>query len=95
MSASFPSQIDRQLAPGPQASRARLDSWKEIASYFQRDVRTVQFWEAKEGLPVHRQEHTARASVYAFPDELDAWFEQRARKSRPAIACLLYTSRCV
>jgi TolB-like protein/Tfp pilus assembly protein PilF len=86
MSASFPSQIDRQLAPGPQASRARLDSWKEIASYFQRDVRTVQFWEAKEGLPVHRQEHTARASVYAFPDELDAWFEQRARKSRPAIA---------
>jgi hypothetical protein len=30
-----------------------LGSWKEIAAYLGRDVRTVQRWEKKEGLPVH------------------------------------------
>ncbi|MCU1257033.1 MAG: repeat-containing protein, partial [Candidatus Angelobacter sp.] len=35
----------------------RLDSWKEIASYLRRDVRTVQRWEKKEGLPVYRHLH--------------------------------------
>ncbi len=34
-----------------------LDSWKEIAAYLDREVRTVQRWEKKEGLPVHRQIH--------------------------------------
>ena len=32
----------------------RLDSWKEIAGYLGREVRTVQGWEKNEGLPVHR-----------------------------------------
>lgn len=63
----------------PSAER-RLDSWKEIASYFQRDIRTVQHWERREGLPVHRHEHGIRASVYAFPQELDQWFSERARR---------------
>ena len=58
----------------------RLSSWKEIAVYFGRDVRTVQLWEQKEGLPIHRQEHSARASVYAYPSELDQWFNERLRK---------------
>jgi hypothetical protein len=31
----------------------RLNSWKEVAAYLQRDVRTVQRWEF-EGLPVYR-----------------------------------------
>ncbi len=34
-----------------------LDSWKKIAAYLDREVRTVQRWEKKEGLPVHRQIH--------------------------------------
>ena len=55
----------------------RLDSWKEIAAYFDRDVRTVQLWEKKEGLPVHRHEHSTRSSVYAFPPELDRWRSAR------------------
>jgi len=33
----------------------RLDSWKEIAAYLNRDVTTVQRWEKREGMPVHRQ----------------------------------------
>src|SRR5882672_9394413 len=28
-----------------------LDSWKEIAAYLEREVRTVQRWEKKEGPP--------------------------------------------
>ena len=34
--------------------RDRLESWKEIANYLRREVRTVQRWEHNRGLPVHR-----------------------------------------
>jgi len=51
----------------------RLESWKEIAAYFHREVRTVQRWEKKESLPVHRHLHDKLGSVYAFKAELDAW----------------------
>ncbi|HEY6305545.1 MAG TPA: tetratricopeptide repeat protein [Candidatus Angelobacter sp.] len=61
--------------------RLRLDSWKEIAAYLRKDIRTVQLWEKKEGLPVHRHAHTARATVYAYPGELDAWLAERQQKS--------------
>ncbi len=50
-----------------------LDSWKEIAAYLQRDVSTAMRWEKSEELPVHRHQHSSRASVYAYPSELDAW----------------------
>src|SRR5437899_2332255 len=55
----------------------RLDSWKEIAAYLRRDVRTVQRWEKKEGLPVHRHQHEKLGSVYAFRAELTQWFSTR------------------
>jgi Tol biopolymer transport system component len=55
----------------------RLDSWKEIATYLRRDVKTVQRWEKREGMPVHRHVHDRMGSVYAFRNELDAWAEQR------------------
>jgi Tol biopolymer transport system component len=57
----------------------RLESWKEIASYLGRDVRTVQRWERNGGLPVHRLQHDKLGSIYAYRSELDAW---RNRKSR-------------
>ncbi len=50
-----------------------LESWKEIAVYLKRDVRTVIRWEKHEGLPVRRHLHQARSSVYAYPSELEAW----------------------
>ncbi|HEX6324515.1 MAG TPA: tetratricopeptide repeat protein [Vicinamibacterales bacterium] len=59
----------------------RLDSWKEIAGYLGRSVRTVRRWEA-EGLPVHRHMHQALGSVYAYKSEVDAWRRSPAR-SRP------------
>jgi hypothetical protein len=38
----------------------RLDSWKEIARYLQRDESTVQRWEKREAMPVHRHVHEKR-----------------------------------
>jgi len=61
-------------------SSRRLDSWKEIAAYFNRDATTVQRWEKREGMPVHRHVHDRSGSVYAFPEELAAWLQ--SRKSR-------------
>src|SRR6202040_4343146 len=59
----------------------RLDSWKEIASYLKRDVTTVQRWEKREGMPVHRHLHDRMGSVYAFRAELEAWAASRQLKS--------------
>ncbi len=66
----------------------RLDSWKEIAAYLKREVRTVQRWEKKEGLPVRRHLHDKLGSVYAYKTELDAWWKDRQQvlqdeESRP------------
>ena len=62
----------------PAASpEGRLDSWKEIAAYLGRGIRTVQRWEREEGLPVHRLAHEKRGSIYARKEELAAWWESR------------------
>ena len=57
----------------------RLDSWKQIAVYLDREVRTVQRWEKREGLPVHRQFHVKRGTVWAFKHDIDAWFRDRCQ----------------
>lgn len=64
----------------PHSSDDRFESWKAIANYLRRDVRTVQRWEQDEGLPVHRHEHLKQATVYAYKAEIDAW---RAKRDRP------------
>jgi Tol biopolymer transport system component len=56
---------------GPSADR--LDSWKAIASYVGRDVRTVIRWEQRGGLPVYRVPVGQRQAVYAFRHEIDEW----------------------
>ncbi len=61
----------------------RLDSWKEIAAYLNRSVRTVKRWENEEGLPVHRHIHHTQGTVYAHKSEVDAWREN-ARGVAPA-----------
>ena len=58
-------------------SQDRLDSWKEIATYFNRDVTTVQRWEKREGMPVHRHLHGRMGTIYAFRADLDAWARSR------------------
>jgi len=50
-----------------------LDSWKEIAAFFDRDERTVKRWEKERSLPVHRLPGGSRARVFAFTGELESW----------------------
>ena len=69
-----------QLSVQVPVSEGRLDSWKEIAAYLKRDVTTVQRWEKREGMPVHRHLHDKAGSVYAFGSELDAWQKSRKQK---------------
>jgi len=51
-----------------------LNSWKEIAVYMGRGVRTVQRWEMQLGLPVHRIGKGRRSPVYTTAGELRFWF---------------------
>jgi Tol biopolymer transport system component len=64
-------------SPTQKPPEDRLDSWKEIAAYLNRDVTTVQRWEKREGMPVHRHIHDRMGSVYAFRADLDAWARGR------------------
>jgi Tol biopolymer transport system component len=67
-----------QVTPSPVGPpEDRLDSWKEIGAYLNRDVTTVQRWEKREGMPVHRHLHDRMGSVYASRAELDAWVRTR------------------
>jgi hypothetical protein len=52
-----------------------LNSWKEIAVYMRRAVRTVQRWEKENGLPVHRLQGKKRSPVFALQKEIDIWLE--------------------
>jgi hypothetical protein len=51
-----------------------LSSWKEIARYLGKSVRTVQRWELTFGLPVRRTGFGGpESSVFAVPTEIDGW----------------------
>ena len=54
---------------------ASLNSWKEIATYMDRGVRTVQRWES-HGLPIRRVGAGERAPVFAFTVEIDRWLRE-------------------
>ncbi len=58
----------------------RLNSWKEIASYLDTSVRTVQRWEHTEALPVRRHSHSRVATAYAYTSEVDAWLKSRQKQ---------------
>lgn len=60
--------------------RTVLSSWKEIASYLGKGVRTVQRWERELGLPVRRPKPNEKQIVLAFPQEIDAWLRRQAHR---------------
>ena len=70
----------------PRAEETPLESWKAIAAYLRRDVRTVKRWETSEGLPVHRHRHLAGSTVYVYASELDAWRTTRRPAAEPVAA---------
>lgn len=49
-----------------------LNSWKEIACYLGRGVRTAQRWE-RLGLPVRRVSRGRHSPVIAHAADIDAW----------------------
>ena len=55
-----------------------LTSWKEIAAYLDRDVRTCVRWEQRYGLPIHRLERDSKAKVFAYKDQIDVWLAERS-----------------
>ena len=70
--ASLILRANYQPAVSP-AKAVVLNSWKEIAAYLGRGVRTVQRWEFDAGLPVHRPKGKDRSAVLALTNELDNW----------------------
>ena len=54
-----------------------LTSWKEIACYLGKGVRTVQRWEQQFGLPVRRPNERVKGIVHATREELDLWLAQQ------------------
>lgn len=70
-------ELSASTPPSVRPPEDRLDSWKEIAVYLNRDVTTVQRWEKREGMPVHRHLHDRMGSVHASRAELDAWARGR------------------
>jgi hypothetical protein len=64
-----------------------LTSWKDIANYMGKGVRTVQRWEAELGLPVRRPRGAVhKSAVAAWTRDLDAWLSLHwsRRDSRPS-----------
>jgi tetratricopeptide (TPR) repeat protein len=58
-------------------AREVLQSWKEIAAYLGRDVRTCRRWEQDLGLPIHRLDGSSKARVMAYKDEVDWWLDAK------------------
>lgn len=73
---------ESKLPDSSDSSKDRLDSWKEIAVYLGKDLRTARRWEKKEGLPVHRQIHDKSSTVYSFKSEVEVWRMRREPKSQ-------------
>ena len=68
---------DGPSAPGGDRG-SRLDSWKEIAAYLNRDLRTLQRWEKTGGLPIRRLNKPGMRAVFAYTADLDAWLQQQS-----------------
>ena len=61
-----------------QSGERVFTSWKEIASFFGKGVRTVQRWERKFGLPISRPT-AAKNVVLATESELRDWIRRASK----------------
>jgi TolB-like protein/Flp pilus assembly protein TadD len=69
-----------RLTVQDRSAQDRLDSWKEIATYLKKEVRTVQRWEKNLGLPIRRLAHGKQGTVFAYKADIDAWWEESQTK---------------
>ena len=67
-----------RFTPVTPATNATLQGWKEIAVELDRSVRTVQRWEQKLNLPVHKLGAGGGSPVFAYKDELHSWLRDKA-----------------
>lgn len=74
----FPKSNVVRFTLDPPSTSAHLQGWKEIAAELDRSVRTVQRWEQKLGLPVHKLGNGGGSPVFAFRDELHSWLRVKA-----------------
>ncbi len=84
MSGQMRTASNSTTAPG--AIQERLNSWKEIASFFEKDVRTVRRWEATRKLPVHRVPGGGRSGVFAYVSELQDWLADAGPDPGPDVS---------
>lgn len=55
----------------------RLEGWKSISDYLDKDVRTCQRWEEKFHLPVYRVgTSTGKSRIFTYKSELDEWLNK-------------------
>ena len=75
-------------SPSPKVLPAHdvLNSWKEIANYLNRGVRTVQRWEAELAMPVRRPRARSRSAVIALRSEIDEWLRACPVSERESLA---------
>lgn len=82
------------MAQTVKSSSQTLNSWKEIAQYLDRGVRTIQRWEHGLGLPVHRIGKGKRSPVFATASELNFWLSTVVgRPSKPPQLEVTWSSR--
>jgi predicted DNA-binding transcriptional regulator AlpA len=62
-----------------------LSSWKEIAQYTGKGVRTLQRWEQDLGFPVRRPAGGGRQIVMVTTDEVDTWIAARTERRNAAV----------
>lgn len=67
----------------PTPAPAELSSWKQIGTYLNVSVRTVQSWERERGLPVRRLPG-GRGRVYATVEDIDNWKYLAESKDSPS-----------
>lgn len=67
---------------GGRATPTVLSSWKEVANYLGKGVRTVQRWEKGTELPVRRPLGSYATTILAIPEEIDEWVRSRNVRGR-------------
>jgi hypothetical protein len=78
------SESELSLISGAAEVRGILTSWKEIAGYLGKGVRTVQRWECCFGLPVRRPINNNRhTAIMAIREEIDLWVGTKTRTRKP------------
>src|SRR5215467_7008372 len=71
---AIPSRIrHREVLSAGGGSSIFISGWKDIATYLNKGVRTVQRYEREIGLPIHRPSAKFPGSVIATKTELDNW----------------------